>query len=1436
MKKKRTLLKFCSMIVAAVLGASSVSSVFAYSSESSAIHIVANTFQNSFYILPGTVPVVGKDGKSREKNVLWENDVVDVSTYGTHTYIGTIADSNQKVVLDLAVQSVNGDLPSVSYWDDTDVISDIKQPNSMETLKSLEIRHSNSRYGARASGYLVPPKTGEYVFYISASEKGSFSLSTSSEKKDLKTACYVSKRTAVGDYERDDIQISKTYNLTAGEKYYFEMEYLSGPNDKHYSVHWLIPGETKHSVISSQYLRAYKYAPAPRNGVVDDENDTFDFTFAKGYTNIEDYEYSTDAGVIWRDCIEKPINVGNEAHTTGSVRVRVKETANHTEGMQLTNFDLYTAKPSYSAEEKKSVIWQLGAEDKSNAELMEIPETDSVDIIIPADMQTETDRSAMLPKGMNRSKFDELNITYQLDEIPKYGVNLNFRVLDAYCSTPQMAVFSNDYFAGMYQVTGINGSGSQYAYRAVYQMYIPKEFLTEGENKLSLILDRGMFMNDPDSDMADEFFWLDWDYLRLDKYEEPPKEPIHNRMTRLGTSISSGNLDGTRTLNNFETVKWLGLGYGAGILRSSQANHAKTYKDYNVDIMYGMFDYNSLRDEEFIDNDSIFYESFRQSADYFSKMELSNEPSVFGTNYVAHMNVLEFLDQVKNSIQPWLKINSPGWAYWPSGGEPSGWASSSYYRRQVENLCDSLGGHSYGCISVNRSVGGIVHETLDAFSDWYHAGGDGFPKEFYCTETGCNSNGIDPVKYGNSNHANNAMFDREFRGMIGFASGIMHHAATFTEGLDEDMTYYSVFDNLDTNNLNDVVIYVDPDEANPLDSRVKVFRRLALAYSTHGTPLTYHYLNSDEVKNKKAYFRAVDTAGLGASAIGATSDQILLNYVNFDLDTVNMNVSTEIPNGTYFVERYINGMTYGDSYSTQIVEVNDGQIRFEENILSGDSVQYILSKYTKQEVPMPIGFEALPSNYNSIDLKWSNPDDFDNLKGYELYDNGEFVANLSKYVTSYTHSNLDIESVHQYTVYAVNYFGEKSAPYELEAVKTLKLPTTVYTTSTDSSGMTIYHFGGTDVEPVGGTVQDWGASRFYGGADKMCNIDNFPFEKGKQYALRINVSADATRATKVLVLYNGEYLTDLPIPQSSNGTVVTFANLPEFEPTENGILSIANYDDGIYKHFLYFELLDRHLDTTVPSEWHHENYNSQFMFYSSDDFVYNPSTLAMQCSKPDEYFAFTFKGTGFEWITNLIGGVNDGVADIYVDGELFAENLAMADTREGVNRTVFADQSLTNTIHSVRIVNKSGTISVTSVGSYSESGLFIVPGCDIIPTEIKLENEHPYTNEEVGIFVTLKNIGVLPTPADTVTGWAISGAGYADYYTNSIMPGEEVTMEMKNSSGTKLYWTTPKEPGVYTLRVHLDDVNRYGTAGQPEVNIENNYLTVEVEVLAREEE
>jgi hypothetical protein len=113
-------------------------------------------------------------------------------------------------------------------------------------------------YGARFQGYLYPPKTGLFTFWITAKESAQLWLSPDEgpERAEMIASLHIS---APSEYwDTYPWQKSDPIKLVAGRKYYIEV--LHKADDKrgdHCSVAWQPPG-AKREVISGQFLSPFK--------------------------------------------------------------------------------------------------------------------------------------------------------------------------------------------------------------------------------------------------------------------------------------------------------------------------------------------------------------------------------------------------------------------------------------------------------------------------------------------------------------------------------------------------------------------------------------------------------------------------------------------------------------------------------------------------------------------------------------------------------------------------------------------------------------------------------------------------------------------------------------------------------------------------------------------------------------------------------------------------------------------------------------------------------------------------------------------------------------------------------------------------------------------------------------------------------------------------
>jgi hypothetical protein len=111
-------------------------------------------------------------------------------------------------------------------------------------------------YGARIRGFLHPPETGDYSFWIASKDQAALWLSPDADAEN-KVHIATSYGTGSRDWERDAAQQSASFQLTAGRKYYFEVLHKAGVGDDNLAVAWQPPGRER-EVIPGEFLSPFK--------------------------------------------------------------------------------------------------------------------------------------------------------------------------------------------------------------------------------------------------------------------------------------------------------------------------------------------------------------------------------------------------------------------------------------------------------------------------------------------------------------------------------------------------------------------------------------------------------------------------------------------------------------------------------------------------------------------------------------------------------------------------------------------------------------------------------------------------------------------------------------------------------------------------------------------------------------------------------------------------------------------------------------------------------------------------------------------------------------------------------------------------------------------------------------------------------------------------
>jgi PQQ-dependent dehydrogenase (s-GDH family) len=149
--------------------------------------------------------------------------------------------------------------------------SNASYPNSPSvsgTLTSFEIPvNSADNYGMKVYGYICPPATGSYTFWIASDDNSELWLSTSSNPANKTRIAYHTQWTNSREWNKYTTQKSAAITLTAGQLYYVEALMKEGTGGDNMAVGWAKPGQattTPSEVIpGSQLLVSIPDGQAP---------------------------------------------------------------------------------------------------------------------------------------------------------------------------------------------------------------------------------------------------------------------------------------------------------------------------------------------------------------------------------------------------------------------------------------------------------------------------------------------------------------------------------------------------------------------------------------------------------------------------------------------------------------------------------------------------------------------------------------------------------------------------------------------------------------------------------------------------------------------------------------------------------------------------------------------------------------------------------------------------------------------------------------------------------------------------------------------------------------------------------------------------------------------------------------------------------------------
>jgi len=135
-------------------------------------------------------------------------------------------------------------------------------PTASELLPRLESRDDRPHYGARLRGWLVPPLTGDYTFWIASDDQSQLLLAAGGVASTAQPLATVTGWTDSSQWDKYEAQRSPPVALRAGVPCYIEVLHKQGLAGGFVSVGWQLPDSTLERPIPGVRLAPWS-GPTP---------------------------------------------------------------------------------------------------------------------------------------------------------------------------------------------------------------------------------------------------------------------------------------------------------------------------------------------------------------------------------------------------------------------------------------------------------------------------------------------------------------------------------------------------------------------------------------------------------------------------------------------------------------------------------------------------------------------------------------------------------------------------------------------------------------------------------------------------------------------------------------------------------------------------------------------------------------------------------------------------------------------------------------------------------------------------------------------------------------------------------------------------------------------------------------------------------------------
>jgi len=195
---------------------------------------VTATSYNATNLTPSTAYSFFVQALDAAGNISANSNTVNVTTLASQGCTGTGTINFQKW-LNITGTAVSNLTSNANYPNN---------PSSSGTLTTFEIPSNTAdNYGMRVYGYICPPTTGSYTFWIASDDNSELWLSTTSSAANKVKIAFHTSWTLSREWNKFPTQKSAAITLNAGQLYYVEALMKDGSQGDNMAVGWAKPGQ-----------------------------------------------------------------------------------------------------------------------------------------------------------------------------------------------------------------------------------------------------------------------------------------------------------------------------------------------------------------------------------------------------------------------------------------------------------------------------------------------------------------------------------------------------------------------------------------------------------------------------------------------------------------------------------------------------------------------------------------------------------------------------------------------------------------------------------------------------------------------------------------------------------------------------------------------------------------------------------------------------------------------------------------------------------------------------------------------------------------------------------------------------------------------------------------------------------------------------------------